>query len=227
MRVKFLTVLVSVVSVLPILLSNTAQASVHKILLSNQSVTDPETGAVDHLKLNPSGEVTLTYTNLGLKLEYVNRQAQSETLEVYVEFPPKPEAENEQQSLRNDLMEQQLRSQGKVMAGQLLRSLADGVTEAGGELALLIDNSRVIGFRKDHVTMENVTLLVPGMEPKTLAQLLFNVVGPQVEGQAAAIMEQKYKKNPIGFMDGLQPAPIGGPKSAVGTCEALFVSTAN
>jgi len=225
MRGNVLRTLVLAAAVLPVLVSNLAGASVHKIELSKGSVTDPETGAVTHKVLNPSGEVSLTFTNLGLKLEYVTAQKHAETLQIYIEFPAKPDAETEQQTIRNDIMEKVLQSQGKSLAGQLLRSMADGISTAGGNLILLIDTSGVVGFRRDHVTMDRVTLLIPGGSGTTLAQLLFNAVGPQAEEQAAEIVRQKNKNNPVGFMDGLPAAPVGGPKASVISCEALFLTS--
>lgn len=231
MRVKFLTVLVSCAAALPIFNSNSAQASVHKILISKDSTINPETGSIEHKVLNPSGEVAITFTKLGLNLEYVTSETvtgkkQVETLQVYIEFPALPDADNEKDVIRNALMQQVLESQGKTMLVQMLRKIADNVAESGGNLVLLADSSRVVGFQKDHVTMDNVTLLIPNSPPTTLAQLLFNLVSPQVEAKSAAIVAEKYKRNPFGFMDGLPRATVGGPKPTVLSCEALFISPA-
>ncbi|CAN5691143.1 hypothetical protein BH10BDE1_BH10BDE1_01270 [soil metagenome] len=223
MSLKFLTVFAVAAAVLPVLTAATAEASTDKIVLSNSSSVDPETGSVNHRILNPSQEVNLTFTNLGLKLDFVNAQGGPETVQIYVEFPAKPEAANEQQEIRNDIMAKVLKTQGKVIVGQILRKVAENVATSGGHLVLLLDTSRTIGFQKNFVTMDNVTLIVPGQPAMTLAQVLFNTVGPQAENQAQEVMRRKYPKNPMGFMDGIAPAAVvGGPQGRAVMCEAMF-----
>jgi hypothetical protein len=191
-------------------------------VLSTESIVNPETGEVGHKVLNPSGEVSLIYTKTGLQLDFVKADGKADTIQIYVEFPEKPEAANEQQSIRNGIMESVLSSRGKILLGQMLKQISLNANKAGSALILLIDNSRVVGFRKDHVKMEDVKLLVPGQPSMSLAQILFNAVGPSAEAQAEAIMAKKYPKNPIGFTDGLPAAPIGGPRGPAIMCEAMF-----
>lgn len=223
MRVKFPVLSVLFVSVAAGLGLSAAEASTEKILLSRETVVDQETGERGHKLLNPSGEVRLTFTKLGLQLEFENQNRQVERIQIVIDFPAAPtDVENERQKIRNDLVEKTLQERGQIMAGQLIRNAAAAYVQKDQRLVLLLDTSRVTGFDKSQITMSQVKLTGPGEPPTALDRILFNMVAPSAEAYADQTIRSKSTANPVGFMWGLPRAEVGGPKPRLRTCDSLF-----
>ena len=205
-----------------------ADASVEKIILTNELITDAETGMQGFKILNPSREADVKFTSVGLEVEYVDALGAKQTVKLLADFDILPEkGESEGETRYNNMMNETLKGDGPRMAGHVIKQTAKGVAESGHFLVLKLDTSRKPGFVIFNYGYSDVTFMSPGNPPVTLKEMIRNNVSMQINEAVAGLMAHKAEqaRNPVGFMDGQKASAWGGPK-IFPMCEGLFVSTA-
>lgn len=212
-----------------------SQASVERIFLSRGEGIHPQTGVRSPIYLNPTGEVNVTYSIAGARLTYVDARGQTETIEIYADYPQPPSESDGSLSRYNAQMKLSIETGGKGFPVEIIKiwahlaSQVDADAPKGtepGRLLLKFNGQGRVGFNPAY-GLSDVLMVAPKGQ-KTLDAAIHYTLDFQIREQmqqedaaarkaAEAVTEAAPKRYPVGFIT---------PSDAVAApmCAQLFVS---